>query len=154
MKNGWFMRGGLIGLVVAVLVFPGCGKKGDPIPFPVQVKSTQQRIADLSVASIPEGMLLRWSMPGTDTKTDGFRIFRSETAAAEACPGCPQDYRLLIMLQGGDQRLVRDGATGGFRYVDMTVKEDHFYSYQVSACDPRGQCVEPSKPAQQIREKR
>jgi hypothetical protein len=150
MKNRILVRGLFIGLLIAVLISPGCGKKGDPIPSQVKLP---QRIADLSVESVPEGILLRWSLPGEDPRIDSFRILRSETAAAQACPGCPQDYRPLTMLKVIDDRLGREGKMG-FRSVDMTVKADHFYSYRVSACDFRGQCGEPSNPAQRIREKR
>ena len=154
MKNKWHVRGVLVGLMVALLAVPACGRKGDPIPPRLmKAKPQQQRIADLTVASIPEGMLLRWSLPGTDVRTEGFRIFRSETPASEACPGCPQDYRILVVLKTGDELLVREG-TSQFRYTDTKTKEGHFYSYQVSVCDSQGQCGEASKPAQQIREKR
>lgn len=150
MKNRCLIRGLLVGLLIVVLISPGCGKKGDPIPSQVKLP---QGSTDLSVDSVPEGMLLRWSLPGADARIDGFRILRSETVAAQACTGCPQNYQPLTMLKVIDDRLGREGQRG-FRYVDMTVKEDHFYSYRVSACDSRGQCGEPSNPAQRIREKR
>ena len=153
MKNRWHVRRVLVGLLVALLVVPACGKKGDPIPPRLKAKPEQQRIADLTVASIPEGILLRWSLPGADVRTEGFRILRSETPASEACPGCPQDYRILVVLKTGDALLVREGASQ-FRYTDIAVKEGHFYSYQVSVCDSQGQCGGVSKPAQLIREKR
>jgi len=153
MKNRWHIRGVLVGLLVVLLMVPACGKKGDPIPPRLKAKPEQQRVADLTAASIPEGMLLRWSLPETDMLTKGFRILRSETPASEACPGCPQDYRMLVMLKTGDALLVREG-TSQFRYTDKNVKEGHFYSYQISVCDPQGQCGEVSRPAQQIREKR
>ncbi len=150
MKNRCFLRALLIGLLIVVLISPGCGKRGDPIPSQVKLPPGS---TDLSVDSVPEGMLLRWSLPGADARIDAFRILRSETVADKACPGCPQDYRPIIMLKVGDDRLEREGQMG-FHYIDMNVKGGNFYSYRVSACDSRGQCGDPSNPAQRIREKR
>ena len=82
-----------------------------------------------------------------------FRILRSEAAADQACPGCPQDYRLFATLKVADQTLRREGGKG-FSYVDAAVTEGRFYSYRVSACDSRGHCGQPSASAQRLREKR
>jgi hypothetical protein len=138
------------GFLFGVLAAAGCGKKADPIPPKLILPPV---IADLSADSIAEGILLGWSAPGPDGRIDHFRILRSEVAADQACPGCPQDYRPLATLKVADQTLRREGVKG-FRYVDAAVAVGRFYSYRVSACDSRGHCGEPSAPAQRLREKR
>jgi uncharacterized protein len=142
---------GVLGVsLFGVLLCAGCGKKTDPIPPQLILPPV---IADLSAVSVAEGILLGWSAPGPDGRIDHFRILRSEAAADQACPGCPQDYRPFATLKISDQALRREGGKG-FSYVDASVTEGRFYSYRVSACDSRGHCGEPSAPAQRLREKR
>jgi hypothetical protein len=151
LKRHRILCGVLGGLLFGVLLCGGCGKKGDPIPPRLILPPA---IADLTADSIAEGILLGWSATGTDGRIDHFQILRSEAAADQACPGCPQDYRPFATLKGADQTLQREGGKGLFRYVDAAVAAGRFYSYRVSACDSQGRCGEPSAPAQRFREKR
>jgi len=138
------------GFLFVALAVAGCGKKTNPIPPRLILPPA---IADLRADSIVEGILLRWSAPGPKGRIAHFRILRSEEAAAQACPGCPQDYRPLAMLKVADQALRREEGNG-FQYLDTAVAAGHFYSYRISACDSHGHCGEPSAPAQRLREKR
>jgi hypothetical protein len=150
LKRHRILCGVLGGFLFGVLICAGCGKKMNPIPPRLILPPA---IADLSADSIEEGILLGWSAPGPDGRIDHFRILRSEAAADQACPGCPQDYRPFATLKVADQTLRREGGKG-FRYVDAAVAAGRFYSYRVSACDSQGHCGEPSAPAQRLREKR
>jgi len=151
LNRRWIFRGAaLAGLLFVAVAAAGCGKKADPIPPRLILPPA---IADLSADSIEEGILLGWSAPGPIGRIDRFRIVRSEAAADQACPGCPQDYRPFATLKVADQNLRREGEKG-FRYVDASVAAGRFYSYRVSACDSQGYCGEPSAPAQRFREKR
>jgi hypothetical protein len=150
LKRHRILCGVLGGVLFGVLLCAGCGKKGDPIPPRLILPPA---IADLTADSVAEGILLGWSAPGPDGRIDHFRILRSDTAADQACPGCPQDYRTFATLKVADQTLHRAGEKG-FRYVDAAVAAGRFYSYRVSACDSQGHCGETSAPAQQFREKR
>ena len=150
LKRRWIFRWALAGLLFVALAAAGCGKKTNPIPPRLILPPA---IADLSADSIAEGILLGWSAPGPIGRIDHFRILRSDTAADQACPGCPQDYRPFATLKVADQYLRREGEKG-FRYVDAAVAAGRFYSYRVSACDSQGHCGEPSAPAQRLREKR
>lgn len=133
----------LLGLLSAALVFTGCGKKGDPIPPRL---SLPPAIADLKASAVAEGVSLGWSASGPVQRVDHFRIARSETAAAQACPGCPQEYRILDRLKLSEPRLKRSGERE-FGFLDASVRDGYYYSYQVSACDSRGYCAEASVPA-------
>ena len=143
-----FFRWVLPGLLIGILFVAGCGKKGDPIPPRLKLPAA---IADLRAASSAEGMILRWSLPVSVEGIGSFRILRSDTDAAEACPGCPQDYRTLVQLAVADGRIEREGEKG-IRYIDTAVKVGRFYSYRVVGCDPRGHCGEASNAAQLIHE--
>ena len=102
MRRNRFFRCMLAGLWIGILFVPGCGKKGDPILPRVRLPAA---IADLSAASSAEGMILRWSIPFALDGIGSFRILRSDTEAANACPGCPQDHRTLVQLSVADGRL-------------------------------------------------
>ncbi len=145
------MRCAILGCILfGLLLFPGCGKKGDPIP-PKSI--LPPAIADLTADSVAEGIMLGWSVPGTTGPIDHFRILRSEAAGDRVCPGCPQDYKPFATLKVADPNLRREGDKG-FRYLDASITTGRFYSYRVSACDFRGQCSEPSAPADRLREMR
>lgn len=150
LKRHRILCGVLGGVLFGVLLCAGCGLKKDPIPPRLVLPPA---ITGLTADSVAEGILLRWSAPGPIGKIDHFRILRSEAAADQACPGCPQEYRPLATPKVADPTLQRAGERE-FRYVDTAVTADRFYSYRVSACDSRGHCGEPSAPAQRIREKR
>jgi hypothetical protein len=145
-----FSRCTLAALLLVAVAAAGCGKKGDPIP-PRFIPPPP--IAGLAADSVAEGILLGWSMPGPIGGIDHFRIVRSEIPAEQACPGCPQEYRPLATPKVNDPALRRTGE-GTFGYLDSAVSGDRFYSYRVSACDPRSHCGEPSAPANRLRERR
>ncbi|MEK7375201.1 MAG: hypothetical protein AABZ85_09300 [Thermodesulfobacteriota bacterium] len=143
MRRNRLLGAGLGAILLLILIFTGCGKKGDPLPPQVLLPAA---IVDLSAASLPEEVLLRWSLPDSIDGSFAFKILRSGTVAGDACPGCPQKYLTLGTLAPADRRLGREGERG-FRYIDTAVRTGHFYSYRVAVCDPAGHCGEASNEA-------
>ena len=134
----------MAGLLILLVPWIGCGKKGDPIPR--QIKPPQA-IADLNAVSRGKGILLAWSLPDPPEKIGSFKLVRSETVeGSEACPGCPQDYKPLRTLALTDDRLQR-GEERKFSYVDWEVSVGHFYSYRIVVCDVSGFCGAESNAA-------
>ena len=129
--------------ILVVLIFAGCGKKGDPIPPRIKLPI----VADLAATSVPEGIVLGWSLALPAEGIGGFKILRSVTnRGTEACPGCPQDYRPFKEAALTDGRLRREGAAG-FRYTDTDVRNGSFYSYRIAVCNRAGYCGESSNEA-------
>jgi hypothetical protein len=139
----------LTGLFVLLILATGCGKKGDPIPPQMKLPAT---IADLSVVSVKEGILLAWSLPEPLRPIGSFKLLRSETLEGnEACPECPQEYRPFKTVVVNDNRLRREGE-GKFSYVDGDVIAGRYYSYRLATCDPNGFCGSESNAAGLIHE--
>jgi hypothetical protein len=133
----------LTSLLAGIMVFVGCGKKDDPIPPRVKLPI----VSDLAVASLPEGIVLSWSLGVQTDGIEGFKILRSVTSRGdEACPGCPQDYRPFTEVKLSDGRLRRE-ATAGFRYIDPDVRGGSYYSYRLAVCNNTRYCGEASNEA-------
>jgi hypothetical protein len=56
MRRNRLLGAGLGAILLLILIFTGCGKKGDPLPPQVLLPAA---IVDLSAASFPEEVLLR-----------------------------------------------------------------------------------------------
>jgi hypothetical protein len=133
----------LTGLLAVIIIFAGCGKKGDPIPPRIKLPI----VTDLTTVSVPEGIVLNWSLEIRADGIAGFKILRSMMNRGEdACPGCPQDYRPFREVALADERLHRMGAIG-FRYIDTDVRGGSFYSYRIAVCNRTGNCGEASNEA-------
>ena len=124
------------GIFALLLIFAGCGLKGDPIPPKIKLPAA---IVDLSVELSREGVLLAWSIDPLQ-KIGAFQLLRSEPVReSEACPGCPQEYRPLRTIPLTDAGL-RSEEGKKFYYVDWDVRAGYFYSYRIAVCDRSGRC--------------
>jgi hypothetical protein len=144
MKRKHLFHGLMTGILMLMLLSGGCGKKGDPIPPQIKFPAA---IADLSVASVREGIDLDWSLTDPVEGVREFKILRSETVqGSRACPGCPQDYRPFRTLPAADERLHREKEKR-YRYVDMDARTGGYYSYRIVVCNHAGHCGEASNEA-------
>jgi len=125
-----------MGLVAPLLLCTGCGLKSDPIHPKIKLPAA---VADLTVESLREGILLAWSVDPLD-KIGSFRLLRSEPVrGSDACPGCPQTYLPLRAIPLTDAGL-RSERGKKFYYIDWDVSSGFFYSYRIAACDRSGRC--------------
>ncbi len=127
----------VLAVVVFSVSFPGCGKKGDPIPpglVPPPV------VSDLKAVSVDRGVLLTWTMPDQNADVDKIRIFRSDLEiAGEECPGCPRQYNVIAELPPRFPGLVKEGERAA-RWLDDRTKPGWLYTYKIVFCDSYGNC--------------
>ena len=129
--------------LIPVLLFLGCGKKGDPRAPEL---ATPKVIENLRASLVPTGVALTWSRPteyvdGSALKDlVGFVIFRKEISPT--CIDCPVPYRTLTTLDIEDrEKFVKQKQ---FRYVDEETQSNMTYRYRVSSQLKDGSLSEPS----------
>lgn len=126
-----------------VLLFAGCGKKGD---LRAPELATPRVIENLTATSVPNGVSLTWRRPteyvdGSALKDlTGFVIFRKDISPT--CVDCPAPYRPLTTVDVEDrERFVQQKQ---YRYVDEEVQAKMTYRYRVSSELKDGSLSEPS----------
>jgi hypothetical protein len=127
-------------MLLLVVIFQGCGKKEDPIPYNLL---SPKAISILEAKPGRGGIILRWTVEEYGTRTE-FKITRSELGTVSgSCPGCPRNYLPIADLSPGDQKLTGEGK-GAFSYLDTTVEPGKIYSYRIIVCTANGGCSEAS----------
>lgn len=129
--------------LLPVLLFSGCGKKGDPRAPEL---ATPRVIENLRATSVPDGVQLTWRRPteyvdGTELKDlTGFVIFRKDISPA--CVDCPVPYLPLTTVDVEDQqKFIKQKE---YRYVDGETQPKMTYRYRVSSQLRDGSLSEPS----------
>jgi len=130
-------------VLIPVLFFLGCGKKGD---LRAPELATPKVIEDLRATSVPNGIALAWRRPteyvdGRELKDlMGFVIFRKDISPT--CVDCPAPYRQLTTLDLEDrEKFVKQKQ---YRYVDEEVQQKMIYRYRVASQLKDGSLSEPS----------
>ena len=136
--KSFFLLGSLI-----VLLFIGCGKKGEPRAPELAMP---QLIKNLAAKPDRNGIVLTWSRPTeyVDGKplTDltGFVIFRKDLSPS--CPECPVPYRPLTAVNVEDrEKFVKQKQ---YRFIDENAQAQMIYRYRVSSQLKDGSLSNPS----------
>jgi hypothetical protein len=126
-----------------VLLFIGCGKKGEPRAPEL---ATPQLIRNLTAKPDRTGIVLTWSRPTEYvdgralTDLTGFVIFRKELSPS--CPECPVPYRPLTAVNVEDrEKFVKQKQ---YRYIDENAQAQMIYRYRVSSQLKDGSLSNPS----------
>lgn len=129
--------------LMPVLLFLGCGKKGD---LRAPELATPRVVENLTATSVPNGVALTWRRPtqyvdGRELKDlMGFVIFRKDISPA--CVDCPVPYRPLTTVDLEDrEKFIKQKQ---YRYVDEGVQSKMIYRYRVSSQLKDGSLSEPS----------
>jgi hypothetical protein len=136
--KAFFILGSLI-----VLLFIGCGKKGEPRAPELAMP---QLITNLTAKPSQNGIVLTWSRPTeyVDGKplTDltGFVIFRKDLSPS--CPECPVPHRPLAAVNVEDrEKFVKQRQ---YRFIDENAQAQMIYRYRVSSQLKDGSLSNPS----------
>jgi hypothetical protein len=137
------MKSFLIFGSLILLLFIGCGKKGEPRAPELAMP---QLIKNLAAKPDRNGIVLTWSRPTeyVDGKplTDltGFVIFRKDLSPS--CPECPVPYRPLTAVNVEDrEKFVRQKQ---YRFIDANAQAQMIYRYRVSSQLKDGSLSNPS----------
>lgn len=136
--KAFFILGSLI-----VMLFIGCGKKGEPRAPELAMP---QLITNLTARPDQNGIVLTWRRPVeyVDGKplTDltGFVIFRKDLSPS--CPECPVPYRPLAAVNVEDrEKFVKQKQ---YRFIDENAQAQMIYRYRVSSQLKDGSLSNPS----------
>jgi len=140
-------RGGplIAALACALLIgiFPGCGKKADPVPPRF---TPPPAVADLAARATEEGIRLEWTEPAHSEPVERVLIMRSELlVAGESCPGCPRTFNRIAELSPEE---IEETEEGRAWYLDGRVEESILYTYRIVICDSSRYCGAESNPAE------
>jgi hypothetical protein len=137
------MKSFLIFGSLILLLFIGCGKKGEPRAPELAMP---QLIKNLAAKPDRNGIVLTWSRPTeyVDGKplTDltGFVIFRKDLSPS--CPECPVPYRPLTAVNVEDrEKFVKQKQ---YRFIDENAQAQMIYRYRVSSQLKDGSLSNPS----------
>jgi hypothetical protein len=129
--------------VLGIVLFAGCGKKGDPRAPEL---ATPKPITNLTARQNPSGIILTWRRP--TEYVDGralrdlasFVIFRKEVSPT--CPECPVPYRQLTTVFVEDrEKFIKQKQ---YRFVDEAVLPKTVYRYRVASQLTDGSLGAPS----------
>jgi hypothetical protein len=137
------MKSFLIFGIVIVLLFIGCGKKGEPRAPELAMP---ELIRNLTAKPDRSGIVLTWSRPTEYvdgrplTDLTGFVIFRKDLSLS--CPECPVPYRPLTAVNVEDrEKFVKQKQ---YRFIDESAQAQMIYRYRVSSQLKDGSLSNPS----------
>ena len=143
--KAFFILGSLI-----VLLFIGCGKKGEPRAPELAMP---QLIKNLTAKPDRNGIVLSWSRPTeyvdgrSLTDLTGFVIFRKDLLPT--CPECPVPYRPLAAVNVEDrEKFVKQKQ---YRFIDENAQAQMIYRYRVSSQLKDGSLSNPSNEVEATR---
>jgi hypothetical protein len=137
------MKSFLVFASLILLLFIGCGKKGEPRAPELAMP---QLIKNLTAKPDRTGIVLTWSRPTeyvdgrSLTDLTGFVIFRKDLSPT--CPECPVPYRPLTTVNVEDrEKFVKQKQ---YRFIDENAQAQMIYRYRVSSQLKDGSVSNPS----------
>jgi hypothetical protein len=128
------MKKNVLLLFIAALFLASCGLKAPPLP-PEPV--LPERISDLKVKMIEGGVMLKWTIPTTNTDgtalTDlaGFKVLRKDVPDKNVdCPPCTGDFVEIadFTISSPGKAVISDGTV---LFSDMSLSPSITYTYVV-----------------------
>lgn len=135
-------------LVCIALVFPSCGKKGDPGLPVLRAPEAPKRFQAVARA---EAIVLVWKAPDTNADKSplldlaGFKILRSEMPIEKACLKCPRDYREIFDYVYKGPR-GQEPEKRWFYYQDSAISFKSLYTYRVQCYNDHEDTGPSTKP--------
>jgi predicted small lipoprotein YifL len=115
-------------LILALVSFATCGKKGPPV---LTLKSKEVEVKNLKAEPKDgQGIWLTWRVDKVSEDLSGFLLSRGDQKnGADTCRDCPDFYTTIADLKSGDSTYGNN--KDEFAFLDDNVQKGHHYYYRV-----------------------
>jgi hypothetical protein len=130
-------------VIVIFIITAGCGLKGNPVPYPTQLKS-KPVIKNMEALFAADSVVLKWNLQDKDELADYMDIERSEVGTpGNECKDCPRAYGKIgqISVRGA---MSADKENRALSFTDNKVVKGKIYNYRLILCDDKRFCSEAS----------
>jgi hypothetical protein len=124
--------------LMALLFFPGCGLKGNPVPLS-RVPDYSQAVQNLkAIVDSDKGIFLQWNYKNEDRRVSRIIVERSTLGSAgNDCRDCPRTYERIgqLPIKGFTDQSAQS-------FSDKNVMIGNIYTYRLVLCDDNSICQE------------
>ena len=125
--------------LIPVIIFTGCGIKGNPV---ISIRDNRQVMQNMKAVSTGDAVVLKWDFYDKDAKINYIVIEKSEVGSAgNECKNCPRKFERIdkISVKGVNPESEKADA---FSYTDKKVVRGKIYNYRLILCDDSDICLE------------
>jgi hypothetical protein len=130
-------------VIAMVIVFTGCGFKGNPAPYPA-LPDRKPVTKNMEAFSTREAVVLKWNFQDKDGLISYIGVEKSEFGTpGNECKNCPRTFTRIgqIAVKAG---MPADKEQRALTFTDTDVVREKIYSYRLMLCEENGNCSEAS----------
>ncbi|MGA2780302.1 MAG: hypothetical protein ABSF13_00100 [Smithella sp.] len=129
--------------LMTLIIFTGCGLKGNPIPLSA-LSDHRQIVQNVKAVSSGDAVILKWDFCDKDEKINYIAIERSEVGSAgNECKDCPRTFERIGLVPVKEMRL-ENKEFNILSFTDKKIVQGKIYNYRLMLCDDSGVCMEGS----------
>ena len=133
----------IIACLVALILFIGCGLKGNPVALST-LPDHYQIIQNMKATSSDDAVILKWDFYDKDVKINYIAVERSEVGSAgNECKDCPRTFERVGLVQVKGV-MPENKESSILSFTDKKVVQGKIYNYRLMLCDDSGVCLEGS----------
>lgn len=138
---------------LTLLIFIGCGLKGNPVALIVR-PDYQQSVKNLVAVSSNDGIVLKWDFYDKSGLINNINIERSEVGSSgNECKDCPRTFEQIDQI-AVQKSMKEDNKAETFSFTDKKVEQGKTYNYRLTLCDDGGLCQKASGAEATLNEKK
>ena len=137
------VRYSIIFCLLTLIIFTGCGLKGNPVSLSAD-SDHRQIVQNMKAVSSGNAIILKWDFYNKDEKINYIAIERSEVGSAgNECKDCPRTFERVGLVVVKEIRL-ENKESNILSFTDKQVVQGKIYNYRLMLCDDSGVCLEGS----------